>query len=263
MTQESPFSSTVCDPRPLCSSPLTYPPDFLLSVIVPVYNEGQTLSSILELIRKSPVPKEIVLVDDGSTDGTRELLRQWEQEQSTGAHSDLRIIYHARNGGKGAAVRTGLASALGDVVLIQDADLEYSPNDYPELLRPILEGRADVVYGSRYLSGGPHRVRQFWHTLANRVLTLWSNVWTDLWLTDMETCYKVLTREVVQALVPVLRENSFSIEPEITAKIARRHFRIWEIPIQYDPRTWSQGKKIGVRHGFHALWAVLRYGIHE
>jgi glycosyltransferase involved in cell wall biosynthesis len=231
------------------------PPELRLSVVIPILNERKTLCEILARVRSVPIPKEIILVDDGSTDGTRELLASLEKEP------DLRVLYHPENRGKGAALRTGFAQATGDIVIIQDADLEYDPAQYPLLIQPIVEGVADVVYGSRFLAIGPHRVLYFWHSVANRILTTVSNLFTDLNLTDMETCYKVFRREVLQAIAPSLKENGFGIEPELTAKVARQKCRVYEIGISYFGRTYREGKKIKLRDAFRALWCIVRYGI--
>jgi glycosyltransferase involved in cell wall biosynthesis len=229
------------------------PPGFRLSVVIPVFNERGTLEEILRRVRAVPIPKEIILVDDGSTDGTRDLLASME------GRDDLVICFHEKNRGKGAAIRTGFEHARGDVVLVQDADLEYDPAHYSDLINPIIEDVADVVYGSRFQATGPHRVLYFWHYVANRVLTMLSNMFTDLNLTDVETCYKVFRREAIESLVPTLKENRFGIEMELTAKIARRKLRIYELGITYFGRTYSEGKKIGLRDAFRALWCVLRY----
>jgi glycosyltransferase involved in cell wall biosynthesis len=230
------------------------PPLFRLSVVIPVYNERKTVEEIIRRVRAVPIAKEIILVDDGSTDGTREVLANLEGEP------DLCIIYHEKNQGKGAAIRTGFRKASGDIVLIQDADLEYDPAEYPRLIQPIIEGNADVVYGSRFLGDGSHRVLYFWHYVGNKFLTTLSNMFTNLNLTDMETCYKVFRREVVEALTSTLKQKRFGIEPELTAKVARRNYRIYEVAISYSGRTYNQGKKIGWRDGLKALWCVLRYG---
>jgi glycosyltransferase involved in cell wall biosynthesis len=229
------------------------PKDFRLSVVVPVYNERATLEEIVRRIRAVEIPKEIILVDDGSTDGTRELLAAMEGQP------DLVIVLHEQNQGKGAALRSGFARATGDVVLIQDADLEYDPVQYRLLLQPIVEGAADVVFGSRFLPTGPHRVLYFWHYVANRVLTTVSNMFTGLNLTDMETCYKVFRREVIADILPTLKENRFGIEVELTAKVARRKYRIYELGISYFGRTYGEGKKIGFCDAVHALWCIVRY----
>jgi glycosyltransferase involved in cell wall biosynthesis len=229
------------------------PPDLRISVVIPIYNEKDTVEEIVRRVRAVSIPKEIILVDDGSTDGTRELLAEMEGEP------DLRVFYHERNQGKGAALKTGFLQASGQIVVVQDADLEYDPIQYPRLIWPIVEGRADVVYGSRFIATGPHRVLYFWHAVANRFLTTLSNMFTDLNLTDMETCYKVFRREVVRDIAPTLKEKRFGIEPELTAKVARRKCRIYEVGITYFGRTYSEGKKIGLGDALHALWCILRY----
>jgi glycosyltransferase involved in cell wall biosynthesis len=229
------------------------PANLRLSVVMPVYNEVDTLKEIIRRVRAVEIPKEIILVDDGSTDGTRELMASLEDE------SDLRIVYHDHNRGKGAAVRTGMSQATGDIVLIQDADLEYDPAEYPRLIYPIIAGKADVVFGSRFLGHGDHRVLYFWHYVGNRVLTMLSNMFTNLNLTDMETCYKVFRREAVRAIAPTLKQNRFGIEPELTAKAARRGYRVYEVSISYSGRMYEEGKKIGWRDGVKALWCIVRY----
>jgi glycosyltransferase involved in cell wall biosynthesis len=223
-----------------------------ISVVIPVYNERASLPLLLERVRKTPFEKEIILVDDGSTDGTREGLYKMQADHEEG----VRILFHEKNRGKGAALRTGLKAVTGDIVIIQDADLEYNPEDYPRLLEPILDGRADVVYGSRFL-GGPHRVLFFWHFMANRALTLISNMLTNLNLSDMETGYKVFRAEVIKDLE--LTSDRFNIEPEITVKLARGGFRIYETPISYSGRDYSEGKKITWRDGIPAVWALLKF----
>ena len=241
--------------RGVCHQLGIYPlPDGLrLSVVVPVYNELNTLEEIIRRVRAVPIPKEIILVDDGSTDGTRELLKSMSKEL------DLKVIFHEQNRGKGAAVRTGLGHVSGDIVLIQDADLEYDPSEYPRLIQPIIEGKADVVFGSRFLGQGGHRVLYFWHYVGNCVLTMCSNFFTNLNLTDMETCYKVFRREVVQKIGPTLKQDRFGIEPELTAKAARGGYRIYEVSISYSGRMYAEGKKIGWRDGLKALWCIFRY----
>jgi glycosyltransferase involved in cell wall biosynthesis len=224
----------------------------LLSIVVPVYNERDTFLQLLESVRSVPIHKEIILVDDCSTDGTRELLR----DEVEGKIPGVRVFYQPRNRGKGAALRRGFAEATGAVVIVQDADLEYDPREYPKLLEPILAGKADVVYGSRF-QGGPHRVLYFWHSVGNGFLTTLSNMFTDLNLTDMETCYKVFRREVIQGIP--LKQDRFGFEPEVTAKIARRGHRIFEVPISYAGRSYPEGKKIGWKDGFQAIWCILRY----
>ena len=221
-----------------------------LSVVIPVYNERETVLQVIAAVRKVDLEKEIIIVDDGSSDGTRDLL-------ATISDPTVRVILHDRNQGKGAALRTGFAAAEGDVIIIQDADLEYDPQDYHRLLRPILEGKADVVYGSRFAGGEQHRALFFWHMLGNKFLTLLSNMMTDLNLTDMETCYKVFRREVLQRIT--IEENRFGFEPEITAKIAKLRVRIYEVGISYAGRTYRDGKKIGWRDGISALRCIFKY----
>lgn len=229
------------------------PAGFVLSVVVPVYNESRTLAEIVRRVRNSGVPCEIVLVDDGSSDGSRELLESWRGQ------TDLKIILHEKNQGKGAALKTGFAAASGSIVIIQDADLEYDPAEYRKLIQPIVEGHADVVFGSRF-QGDSQRVLYFWHYVGNRVLTLLSNMFTNLNLTDMETCYKVFRADLLRQLLPKLRENRFGIEPELTAKVARLPgVRIYERPISYSGRTYAEGKKITWRDGLRALWCIVRY----
>jgi glycosyltransferase involved in cell wall biosynthesis len=229
------------------------PDGFRLSVVIPVYNEIKTLATLLARVRRSGVPVEIILVDDCSTDGTRDLLESWRGEP------DLRIAFHQRNQGKGAALKTGFELATGDAVIIQDADLEYDPSQYRFLLQPIIEGEADVVMGSRF-AGDSQRVLYFWHYVGNRVLTTLSNCFTNLNLTDMETCYKVFRREVIQRIAPTLQEKRFGIEPELTAKVANLPgVRIYERPISYHGRTYAEGKKITWRDGVRALWCILKY----
>ncbi len=231
----------------------SFPDDFCLSVVVPVFNERDTIQEIVRRIREVPIPKEIVLVDDGSVDGTRELLATMADQP------EVAVYYHETNQGKGAALKTGFSKAKGQVVVVQDADLEYDPGHYHQLLQPIVEGVADVVYGSRFVATGPHRVLYFWHYVANRLLTTLSNMFTDLNLTDMETCYKVFRCEVLDEIGPTLKERRFGIEVELTAKVARRKYRIYEVGITYFGRTYSEGKKIGLRDAFRALWCILRY----
>jgi len=220
-----------------------------VSVVIPVYNEVSTIREIVVRVQAVDLNKEIIIVDDGSTDGTREQL-----QKITLSHENVRVLYHDRNQGKGAALRTGFEAATGDIVIIQDADLEYDPLEYPVLLEPILDGRADIVYGSRFL-GGPHRVLFFWHYLGNKFLTLLSNALTNLNLTDMETCYKVFRREVLSNIQ--LKSNRFGFEPEFTAKIAKKDFRIYETSISYSGRTYAEGKKIGWKDGVKAIFAIV------
>ena len=221
-----------------------------LSVVIPVYNEAENIGEILKRVQSTNLAREIVIVDDGSKDGTRETL------QDLNGQENVRVILHERNQGKGAAVVTGLRAARGDVLLIQDADLEYDPRDYPVLLQPIEEGKADVVYGSRFL-GAPHRVTMFWHLMANRMLTLMTNILYNTILTDMETGYKVFRREVVENMK--IRAKRFDFEPEFTAKVLKRNYRIFEVPISFNPRDYSQGKKIKLKDAFEAVWTLLRY----
>ena len=236
------------------------PEDFTLSVVIPVYNEEKTLAALVARVRAVPVRKEILLVDDGSRDGSARAMAELADEPADDFNR-VRTFAQPRNMGKGAAVRRGFAEATGDCVVVQDADLEYDPAEYPRLLEPIVRGEADAVFGSRFLGGRPHRAVRFWHGLGNRALTLASNMFTDLTLTDMETCYKVFRRELIADVLPTLRQNRFGFEPEVTAKIARRRARVWEISISYSGRSYSEGKKIGWKDGVSALWCIVRYGL--
>ena len=226
----------------------------MISVVIPVYNEVDTISVLLDRVRAVPMDKEIIVVDDYSVDGTRDVLAREAEVEGTSVH------YHPVNRGKGAALRTAFQHVAGDVVVIQDADLEYDPSQYPQLLEPIEQGLADVVYGSRFL-GGPHRVLYFWHYVGNRLLTLLSNMTTNLNLTDMETCYKVFRAEILDRIE--LRSDRFGFEVEFTAKVARLRCRIYETPISYHGRSYSEGKKIGWRDGIAALGHILRYGFFD
>jgi glycosyltransferase involved in cell wall biosynthesis len=224
-----------------------------LSVVIPVYNERETVEELLRRVQAVTIEKEIILVDDGSSDGTRDLLAALEGKPG------IRVIYHGHNQGKGAALRSGFAAAQGDVILVQDADLEYDPEDYHRLLHPIVAGKADVVLGSRFIGGEPHRVLYYWHYVGNRALTTLSNVFTNLNLTDMETCYKVFRREVLASLE--IEESRFGFEPEIVAKVSRGHWRVYEVGISYSGRTYTEGKKIGWRDGIRAIWCILKYNL--
>jgi glycosyltransferase involved in cell wall biosynthesis len=227
-----------------------------LSVIMPVYNERSTLRTVVDRVLAVPLQLELICVDDGSRDGSREILGELQRQ-----YPQLRIFLQPQNLGKGAALRRGIQEATGEFVIIQDADLEYDPGDYAALLDPLIQGKADVVYGSRFLGSGPHRVLYFWHSVGNRALTLLSNCLTNINLSDMETCYKVFRRDVIQS-IPI-EENRFGFEPEITVKVAKRHLRIYEVGISYWGRTYEEGKKIGWRDGFRALWCLLKYSITE
>jgi glycosyltransferase involved in cell wall biosynthesis len=229
-------------------------PPMKLSVVMPVYNERQTLRAVVERVLAVPLEIELICVDDGSRDGSREILDELKTQ-----YPALRPFLQPKNMGKGAALRRGIQEATGDFVVIQDADLEYDPADYPALLEPLIQGKADVVYGSRFLGSQPHRVLYFWHSVGNRLLTLLSNCLTNINLSDMETCYKVFRREVIQS-IPI-EENRFGFEPEITVKVAKRRLRIYEVGIGYWGRTYEEGKKIGWKDGFRALWCLLKYSI--
>jgi glycosyltransferase involved in cell wall biosynthesis len=222
-----------------------------LSVVIPVFNEVRTLEEIIARVQSVSYDKEIVIIDDYSTDGTVDLLRKIEAKSG-----NIKVLYHDRNRGKGAALRMGFAKVTGDIVIIQDADLEYDPREYPQMLEPILDGRADVVYGSRFL-GGPHRVMFFWHYVGNQFLTLLSNMMSNLNLTDMETCYKAFRKEVLRDLT--LKSDRFGFEPEFTLKVAKRKFRIYEVPISYSGRTYEEGKKINWKDGVAAIFAIIRF----
>jgi glycosyltransferase involved in cell wall biosynthesis len=225
-----------------------------LSIIVPCFNEVNTLKTIVDKIRNMPYPdKEIIIVDDGSTDGSREILK------NEVADLVAKVIYHDRNQGKGSALRTGIAAANGDIVVIQDADLEYDPDYIPTLVKPILDGKADVVFGSRFLGGSPHRVVYYWHMVGNKLLTTLSNMLTNINLTDIETCYKAFKREIIQSIE--IEENRFGFEPEITAKIAKLKCRVYEVGIPYYGRTYEEGKKIGWKDGFSAIRCIIKYNL--
>jgi len=227
----------------MAAQPLT------VSVVIPVYNEERTFEELLRRVRAVPIDKEIIVVDDGSTDGTRDLLAHV-------ASGDTKVLFHDRNRGKGAALRTGFAVATGDIVAIQDADLEYDPQDLPRVIQPIVDGIADVTFGSRFI-GTPRRALFFWHQMLNNALTLFSNMLNDLNITDMETCYKAFRRDIIKAIT--IEENRFGIEPELTAKVAKMNLRIYEVPVSYHGRTYDEGKKIGWKDGVQALYCILRY----
>jgi glycosyltransferase involved in cell wall biosynthesis len=222
-----------------------------LSIIMPVYNEVSTIEKIVSVVQSVPIEKEIIIVDDFSTDGTRQKLK------AIGAQDGIQVLLHEKNQGKGAALRTGYAAAQNDIVIVQDADLEYDPREYPTIIAPILDGRADVVYGSRFIGGQSHRVLYFWHSIGNRFLTLLSNCLCDMNMTDMETCYKAFRRELIQSID--IQENRFGVEPEITAKVAAMGARIYEVGISYSGRTYAEGKKINWKDGLRAIWCVLKY----
>lgn len=228
-----------------------------ISIVIPVYNEKKTLENLITEVENANLPtgltREIILIDDFSTDGTKEILKKFEKK--------YKVIYHSVNKGKGAALRTGFHEVTGDVVIIQDADLEYDPQEYIKLLGPIMSDKADVVYGSRFLGGGPHRVLFFWHYLGNRTLTMFSNMFTNLNLTDMETCYKVFTKEILDEVLPHLKSNRFGFEPEFTARISKLRKRIFEVGISYYGRTYDDGKKIGWKDGISAFWHIIRFNL--
>ncbi|MFH1533979.1 MAG: glycosyltransferase family 2 protein [Nitrospirota bacterium] len=230
-----------------------------VSIVIPIYNEKETLEDLLKVVEKATLPKgmtrEIILIDDYSMDGTRDILKKLEKK--------YKVFYHRKNKGKGVALRTGFKKATGDIIIIQDADLEYDPREYVKLLNPILENKADIVYGSRFMGGEPHRVLLYWHSLGNKTLTWMSNMFTNLNLTDMETCYKVFTREVLKKVLPKLKSNRFGFEPEFTARVSKARFRIFEIGISYYGRTYDEGKKIGWKDGAAAFWHIIRFNLFD
>ena len=228
--------------------------DITLSVLIPVYNECETIEAILRRVAGVPVRTQIIVVDDGSKDGTRDRLAELQKQDG---FPPFELVLHGRNQGKGAAIRTAIEHATGDLCIIQDADLEYDPHEYPNIIVPLLDGRADAVYGSRFLGGGPHRVHLYWHMVGNRFLTTLSNMLTNVNLTDMETCYKAFLTPVAKSLK--LRSNRFEIEPEITAKLAKHGYRIYEVPVSYSGRGYKEGKKIGWKDGVKAIWAIIKY----
>lgn len=226
--------------------------NLILSIIIPVYNEKETINDIIDAVVATPYRKEIIIVDDCSTDGTRNILTKIKKD-------GLKVYIHDKNQGKGAALQTGFSHATGDIILIQDADLEYDPQEYSTLINPILEGKADVVYGSRFAGHGAHRVLYFWHYMGNLFLTFLSNLFTNLNLTDMETCYKAFTREAIAGVK--IKEKRFGFEPEITAKMARKKLRIYEVPISYYGRTYEEGKKVTWKDGLRAMWCIIKYNL--
>jgi glycosyltransferase involved in cell wall biosynthesis len=227
-----------------------------LSVVIPIFNEQRTLRQVIDSVLSVPLDLEVLCVDDGSRDASRDILAELEAR-----HPHVRVFLQPKNMGKGAALRRGIQEATGDFILIQDADLEYDPGDYPSLLEPLIQGKADVVYGSRFVGAAPHRVLYFWHSVGNKVLTLLSNAMTNINLTDMETCYKVFRREIIQS-IPI-EEDRFGFEPEVTVKVAKRRLRIYEVGISYWGRTYEEGKKIGWKDGVRAIWCLLKYSFRE
>lgn len=252
MTNPTPPAGITAPPRLRGRTPLDAA-DLVLSVLIPVYNEKSTIETIVAQVRAVPVRKQVICVDDCSKDGTGEILRSLRAKNLIDV-----LIFHEVNRGKGAAIRTALAASTGNVVIVQDADLEYDPSDWPTLLEPIVDGRADAVFGSRFL-GGPHRVLYFWHSVGNAMLTMFSNMLTNLNLTDMETCYKAIRGEVARGLT--LTSDRFGFEPEVTAQLAKAHARIFEVPISYSGRTYAEGKKIGWKDGVAAFWHIIKFNL--
>ena len=226
-----------------------------LSVIIPIFNEENTLAELVKAVMSVPLEKQIILVDDCSTDRSRELMSSLAGDSA----NEIVMLHHEVNRGNGAALRTGFAAATGDIVIVQDADLEYDPQEIPKVIKPIIDRKADVVFGSRFMGGEPHRVLYYWHSVGNRFLTMLSNWFTNLNLTDMETCYKAFRREALMEILPRLQQNRFGFEPEITSRVARAGLRIYEVGISYSGRTYAEGKKIGWRDGFKAIWCILKY----
>ena len=239
------------------------PDDFVLSVVIPVFNEEGTLETLVQRVAAVPIRKEILLIDDGSQDRSPVIAKELASRFEGDGMNAIHIYEHDKNRGKGRALKTGFLAARGDVVIVQDADLEYDPIEYPRLIQPILEGKADVVFGSRFLGDRPHRVLYFWHYLGNRFLTFLSNLFTNLNLTDMETCYKVFDKQALDQFAAHLSQNRFGIEPEITARVARRKLRVYEMSVSYSGRTYDEGKKIGWRDGLQAIWCIVRYGLFD